>query len=418
MQNKRPSHRRRSKVGCLDLVCKLSPRFVTQTPHHFSAMRSLDSELRWEYDQAAEAAPHLVISETPFMDFLRTEQMNAHLAARRLVLYWKYRKKVFKERWLFPMTQTGSGCLNQNDIAILRTGVLVALQRNNQGPLLLCDLSRVETTLGATAVRVAFYLASTCANGLAQTLGVTVLQVVTSAHRPPVETDPENWQMILTGLPLRFGRVLVVQSVEEGRERLIESLAYQQTRATEFCAGFVTEMISSSTVEGLLQQLTERGISPEHVPTTLGGRYHYQRFMAWIQRRTAAEQENVKAPATPPSRNILPAVPVAFLTAPPAVARAMSRESSSEAAAVSSSGEEVVYRVSTSSDDADFRRQRNAMYVRRFYRRQTLATESLQEQSRVLKERNTALRETNARLTQLLEEVRRLVAAHAGRKDG
>ena len=381
-------------------------------------MRSLDPELRWEYDQATEAAPQLVISETPFMDFLQTEQMNAHLAARRLVLYWKYRKKVFKERWLFPMTQTGSGCLNQNDIAILRTGVLVALRRENQGPLLLCDLSRVETALGATAVRLSFYLASTCADGLAQTLGVTILQLVTSAHRPPVETDPVNWQMIVTGLPVRFGRVLVVQSVEEGREHLIESLAYQQTRTTEFCAGFVTEMISSNTVEGLLQQLREREISPEHVPTTLGGQYDYQQFTAWLQKRTTIEQENVKEPAVPPSRSILPAVPVAFLTAPPGVARAMSRESSSEAAAVTSSGEEVGNRASSSSNDADFRRQRNAMYVRRFYKRQTLATESLQEQSRVLKERNTALRETNARLTQLLEEARRLVAAHAGLKDG
>lgn len=374
-------------------------------------MRSLDEELRKEYDQAAEAAPDLVKTGTPFVEFLRTEQHDPQRAAKRLVLYWKYRKQVFGDRWLYRMNMTGSGALSDHDIAIVRTGVAVLQSRPNQAPILLYDQSRMAHALGEAAVRISFYLFSTLspdAMELAQTSGMTLLLVVTSAPRPPLETDPTPWQMILSGLPVRFRQALVAQSVEEGREHLIESLAYQQARIFEFRAGLPTERIVSDTTQGTLALLQEKGIPSQYVPTSLGGQYHYHLFEEWVMVRVALETNISEVGRQQPTRqSVLPALPVAFL-ASPARAVALSPVAASAAAPSAIMGEKAE---EGESQDEDYRRRRNAMYVRRFYQRQNLAVESSQEQIRVLNQQNQRLREDNARLETLLEQARELVPA-------
>lgn len=387
---------------------------------HIAAMRGLSVDLRREYDQAVEVAPHLVKKETPFMHFLRAERFDAHLAAQRLVLYWKHRKEVFGDRWLFSMNQTGSGALNAQDIEILRTGFVVVIQRPQQGPILLYDMSRISHALGESAVRIAYYLVSTCSDELAQTDGVTILHVVTSAPRPPVETDPAPWRMILSSLPVQFKQVLLAQSVEEGREHLIESLAYQQARVTEFCSGFVTERVSSQTVEGTLRLLQNQGISPDCIPTTLGGQYEYSRFAEWIRRRVIAEDvASATVHQDTAQHSVIPAVPVAFLTTPPRAAA--SGGSSVDSAAAAEPGDEKSGESGAEPgpvvQDQEYLRRRNAMYVRRFYQRQNLAVESLQEQIRVWQTRNQAVSDANARLEGFLSQAQELVAMHGRLKD-
>ena len=376
-------------------------------------MRSLDEELRKEYDQAAEAAPDLVKTETPFIDFLRTEQHDPLRAAKRLVLYWKYRKQVFGDRWLYRLNMTGSGALTDQDIAIFRTGFAVLLPRPNQAPILLHDQSRLAHSLGEAAVRIAFYLFSTISPGdleLAQTSGMTLLFVVTSAPRPPWNTDPTPWQMILSGLSVKFRQALVVQSVEEGREHLIESLAFQQARIFEFRAGIPTERIVSDTTQGTLALLQEKGIPSQYVPTSLGGQYHYHQFEEWVRVRVAVETNISEVGRQEPMRqSVLPALPVAFL-ASPARAAALSLVAPPAAAVAAAAPSPTMDEKAEEgeSQDEDYRRRRNAMYVRRFYQRQNLAVESSQEQIRVLNQQNQRLREDNARLETLLEQAREL----------
>ena len=75
-----------------------------------SVISKLDKKIRREYDTALEVFPQLVRKETKILDFLRTVDYDAPKAAMRLVMYWKLRKSMFKERWLLPMTQVRISC--------------------------------------------------------------------------------------------------------------------------------------------------------------------------------------------------------------------------------------------------------------------------------------------------------------------
>ena len=48
------------------------------------------------------------------MDFLRVEELNVKKAAARLAAYWRYRKQLFEERWLLPMTQVSCRMVKKN----------------------------------------------------------------------------------------------------------------------------------------------------------------------------------------------------------------------------------------------------------------------------------------------------------------
>lgn len=71
------------------------------------AILTLDKKERRAYQTAMDVFPDLVRRESKVMDFLRTENFGIQKAALRLVRYWKWRKEIFGERWLLPMTQTG-----------------------------------------------------------------------------------------------------------------------------------------------------------------------------------------------------------------------------------------------------------------------------------------------------------------------
>ena len=66
---------------------------------------ALDADTAREYVKAVELAPELVHSESSAWDFIRFEQYDLERAARRRAKYWKFRKYIFEERWLLPMTQ-------------------------------------------------------------------------------------------------------------------------------------------------------------------------------------------------------------------------------------------------------------------------------------------------------------------------
>ena len=65
----------------------------------------LPYEEKREYNLAWEAVERLVSHETPMHAFLRTENYHPRNGAQRLARYWKYRKELFGNRWLLPMTQ-------------------------------------------------------------------------------------------------------------------------------------------------------------------------------------------------------------------------------------------------------------------------------------------------------------------------
>ena len=139
--------------------------------------------------------------------------MDPDRAAKRLAMYWKYRKEIFGDRWLLPMTQTGNGALSDQDILFLRTGYTMVIKRPSGGPVCLIDLSRVtEWPEGHMNTRITFYLATVMTDVGFQVDGVTIIKLVTSAPRPPIDINPEGWNMCREALPLRLKCLVVAQS--------------------------------------------------------------------------------------------------------------------------------------------------------------------------------------------------------------
>ena len=84
------------------------------------AFARIEHSEKREYLQALDEVPHLVQTETPWEDFMWTENQNADRAALRMARYWKARKHCFgEERWLRPLNQTGTGALWPVDIEVL-----------------------------------------------------------------------------------------------------------------------------------------------------------------------------------------------------------------------------------------------------------------------------------------------------------
>jgi hypothetical protein len=86
------------------------------------------------YFEAVEKAPGLVLEETDPIDFLRIVEFNAWDAVKRLSNYWKWKKKLFADRWLLPIHDiSGLGALDAKDLNLLWTGYIVNLPHDDEG---------------------------------------------------------------------------------------------------------------------------------------------------------------------------------------------------------------------------------------------------------------------------------------------
>ena len=244
-----------------------------------TALQSLEPEVRREYDEAVQSASSLVTNETKFLDFLRTDDMDPGKAAMRLAMYWKYRKQIFDDRWLLPMTQTGHGTLSEQDIAFLRTGYSFTIKRPSGGPVCLVDMSRISRyPPGHTNTRIIFYFATVMTDVGFQVDGINIVHIVTSARRPPVNVDPEGWNMIHEALPFRVKSLVVAQAYEPWKEALIDSLGYQEALAAGFRTRHHANIIRGDSVASVAKQMKAIGIERSCLPSSHGGSFDYSAF--------------------------------------------------------------------------------------------------------------------------------------------
>lgn len=244
-------------------------------------MQHVDEDIRHEYEEALRRAPQLVSEESPFLIFLQTAEYNPQRAAERLAFFWKYRKNWFGDRWLLPLDQTGDGALSLSDIATLHTGYIIYHPRLNKTPIILIDLSRISHQDTPTEIRIWYYLLHAfCIDERVRLPGegAIVVHVVTSAPRPAVNLDQQLTRVMAQALPARIQQVMVVQSWQEGRERLIESLAFQQAMVSNHRCGAPPILVSGNSVAEIVQNLKERGVEKECLPSHMGGGFHYSSF--------------------------------------------------------------------------------------------------------------------------------------------
>mmetsp|Transcript_5463 Transcript_5463/g.10898 ORF Transcript_5463/g.10898 Transcript_5463/m.10898 type:complete len:409 (-) Transcript_5463:404-1630(-) len=367
------------------------------------ALHNLDRTTKREYQVARDTLDSLVRTETPFINFLRTDNYDPVKAAHRLALYWKCRKEFFGERWLLPMTQTGTGALAARDIALLRTGYLHFLPVPNSAPIVFADISKAHDMLAQSAAnnqnsedcietasnRCVMYLGTVAVNELGQTEGVTIAQVVHLENQmPPSRFRPKLWDMIRTALPMKIARVIVVQGYQEGKEALLEFLRLKLAGYASVNAQMPVEQVYGDSVGQTISRLERGGINRNNLPICIGGNLNYDAALAdWTRMRLSVED---LMRAAPPTINVVPENGRMVAKSGP---RHYTRKRKCE----------------TEIDIPNGEKDRNAMYSRRSYHRRKLVLVTLEEEVRVWEERNAAARAQGQWLEQLLAQARSIV---------
>ena len=364
------------------------------------ALDGLDLTESRKYLKAKEMVPNVVVSETPISRFLRTDDNNPTLSAKRLALYWKYRKEIFGERWLLPMVQTGRGALTRNDIIFVRSGFYVAYPFKEF--LVLCfDLSKLTSFMEQSKLygwdddaihsRAAFYMATILSQlPVCQEKGIVVIHIINSQKRPAVPFRNRIWEIIRTAMPCKMNKIVVAQAYEQHKQELLDFLRYQTTTIVRHTSKLRIEQVHGSSVSQILQGLSNSfGLSPTLAPVPLGGKLDLDATLAeWTRTRLSLEEFATVSPTSsdvPLRRN-----PFAVMTP-----------------RVDQTGQLITRR--KNETELTFQKRRAALYARRTYQKRKNLNLSLQEQLRTIQEQNKLLRQESRRLENLLFQAQEIV---------
>lgn len=320
------------------------------------AMSSLDPALTQEYFRALEVTPNLVRRETKISDFLRVEEYNPELAAKRLARYWKTRKLLFGERWLLPMAQTGSGCLTPNQIEILRSGFLSVVNCSKKGAVMIMDFASLPRGAIHLQAEILFYFLTLYPGK------VSGLYVVRHGQRPPM-TVSGLIKLVRDSAASTDDTIDVVRTYEEGREHLLDYLGYEQKRVSETNIRTSIGYIAANSVAGTLDMLTEKGYDPTYLPACLGGRIDKNYFDNWVRARLSVEDIMSGAPIRTNHSLLLDAA-----TASPSAASG-TNTSLAVRPQTQRSKESLSLVRRPDETPEQFAKRKNALYVRRNYRK-------------------------------------------------
>lgn len=269
-------------------LCRV--QFLEQQVHQ--ALQVFDESLVRDYRVAVQHARGLVLKETPVVDFLRTEQWNPIQAATRLAMHWKTRRQIFsEERWLLPMSQTSTGCLDADSVEILRSGYLTIVSgASPEHPKVwILDYSLLPQGAKMYHPKILFYMATVTSDRAFQTKGATVLFVVRSQERPPPILASAQVKQLMESVAGRIGKIFIGQAYEFGKEYLMDYLGYQQRRMVECNTHLTAQQVAADSLEGTLAQLQAQGFHQSSLPKCLGGDLDHTWFQHWIRSRLSIE---------------------------------------------------------------------------------------------------------------------------------
>jgi len=273
-----------------------------------------------EYLEALRLAPLLVQTESNPVKFLRADDFNPWKGARRLVLYWKYRRKYFpKGRWLLSLhDDSGAGALDENDVQLLRSGwlAMAAPKESKYGRFLLINHGRYPTQGTESRIRVCFYLGSAASDTPAQAEpGLMAIRLVPTAEPGGEEVELTSrrfgnaqimYKMAVEALPVRFRGVMIL-SLEEYNTSKIMNLGFRQISSllSVLLNTQRPSIVSISNISEAADKLLPFGVPPEVMPESHGGTFTYDKIFEW--KRGTSETDNaancVKIPRISPSED-------------------------------------------------------------------------------------------------------------------
>ena len=299
-----------------------------------------------------------------------------------------------------------------------------------EGPVVLYDMSRIKNFDPVLHVKNIMYACTAFADEESQLYGITIVYVVRSGDRP-LETTPEGWEIFRVALPMKIRQMIVAQSFEEGKEGILNYLAYQTKRTVEFRSRYVAETLISNSLRGTRMLLENKGIQRQHLPRCLGGDFTYDRFPEWIRMRISLEDIMSPAPLKCNKLN-----PISMIEHP-----TMSLDDSNQSPITVGGGAGTATMIvsngkkgppatkefsskkkkpkkrSTSPNDEGAKKL-NALYARRAYHKRKLEMLGLEEQTMALQEHNQKLQIERQSLESYLRMAQEAIAAYDAAASG
>jgi hypothetical protein len=231
---------------------------------------------------------------------MSTEDGYMQKAAVRAANYWKQRKQYFGDRWLLPMTQTGSGALSKTDIEVLRKGYIVIVTLLSGLQVAMVDPARLEGRDPHEArERCILYLTTVEANERSCRSGLDIMFLL-SSYGLASERQLELMNMLYTALPTKVGHISIFQRNSEGRRELLDFLAFRLKMTYAMYSSSQVSVVSVDSRRAVLAALEARGIHRRYIPRQLGGDYDYSQLSEWVHNRLSVE--NAMGAALPHAR--------------------------------------------------------------------------------------------------------------------
>ena len=286
------------------------------------ALDEIPSDEKKELEHAKEAAPLLFITECDPLQFLvvgKQESRRAQTAAaQRLVSYWKHRIGLFGEgRAFLPLNQTGNGALNENDVALLRTGFVAPIFGDDRS-ITLCFRSshhrqqhnRTKFTTQAKLRCIFYVLAAVLQLNGASLPQCVSTKTLSSSSSVPRSSRRCQLRLLLSNMrdkqlkrtlsmieecfPVQVKSIHLAVIAPRGATRV-----FQENFASEMNA-FASQEIKekmflhvANTKAELLSDLIGKGLSKDTIPEPFGGEWTYSRFDAWRQARVSFESSRL-----------------------------------------------------------------------------------------------------------------------------
>jgi hypothetical protein len=355
------------------------------------ALELVPDEEKAAYTEAMHRVPDLVDSESDPFRFLWYEKYNISAAARRLVLYWEYRKELFGGRAFLPMTQLEKGALSEDDVAVLQTGYIALLPDDTDGCAVVCyDGSRLDPNVedpdGMKRLRCLFYTMSVvsekrraCVEGF---VGIDIASELSFE-----QSKGGFFELAEKVLPVRLKALHLVNSPPTAVvEKIFFGTIVPATLKVLGATGHRRVHVhTGKSKEGILEELKDCGFFSEGLPEVVGGTWTYDNFSMWqTERRRVEEEIHLIADVyeqysqEPTSLDPIPTKPVGLSSIPVAPAE---------------EGREI---------RPQKRSIKNSIYSRRKRVKQNLNVQALQDESTRLTRSNAELKQDNALLERIL----------------
>jgi hypothetical protein len=318
--------------------------------------------------------------------------------ARRIVEYWDHRKRFFGERWLLPLTLTGAGAMDTDDIALIKYGFSVLLHdQSGDGRLVLytnrCRLTTLHNSVSSVSkLRCLFFLLSVASlNDCSRTAGIHIVSYF--GDDIPDETYDKEvsrkaLDLLVSGsIPVRIRSSHLINLTARSNKHLLTS------RNTLFAAVQLLErwkFLNSRTIvhsgnspDDIIASLKKYGFTDKAIPEQSGGMWSYEQDLsAWLK---SVRVVNQRIPAKPACKSG---------TKRPAKTMKSQDENADK--------EKIRLK----------KRAMDAVYARRKRERQRIEIEVLQERCFAISNKNQSLRDKNAKLEALIQEAEEAVQHH------